>query len=230
MQVIKQGVLLPILLSSVLLIPTVFAKTPLNKKITASPDVIHALKSFTVRNGDEVRLKVSATQQNRFVLDGDRFVNASFPLNAASISMTKGSVTGELFLTVNPLQKKPFSIQITTRQGRFFNVLVTPTAMPAINAQFKLVSKGVHQGDLPLDASYASGLADVMKQMMNGKVPKGWGYTTTQGLPVIVNAYLTLTPLGEWQGNSKIGEKLLLTNTSTHTWALKSGCSIQKVY
>lgn len=200
----------------------------------------------TVRNFDDIEITASITEPNNILLDDDRIQQIKAAGNTLNDSCNGkencsliDSSTGTLtFLPSSLYHTRPFTINILTEKGYFYNVRVHPKPVASQTILLKAYKKPVLHNHTPRNSSYEKMLVNFIRALVNGHLPEGFTQTLPSN-PVIYKAPKTeLKLLLTVTGNNLCGQIFELTNKtpnpmhvreSSFNWPKTKGIAVDKV-
>lgn len=174
----------------------------------------------TVRNLDDINIQASITEPNNILLDDDRIQQIKAPgntlvdacngkANCKLIDPTTGSLT---FLPSPLYHTRPFTINLLTEKGQFYNVRVQPKPIASQTILLKSYKKPVIENRAPQTSGYEKMMVNFMRALVNGYLPEGFTQTIPSK-PVIYKTPRTeLKLLLTITGNNLCGQIFELTN------------------
>lgn len=177
----------------------------------------------TVKNFDDIEVTASITEPNNILLDDDRIQQIKAPGNTLSdscngkencslIDPSTGSLT---FLPSALYHTRPFTINLVTEKGYFYNVRVKPKPVASQTILLKAYKKPVIRNRAPQNSSYEKMMVNFTRALVNGHLPEGFTQTLP-GKPVIYRAKNTeLKLLLTVIGNNLCGQIFELTNKTS---------------
>ncbi len=184
---------------------------------TVFSEDVHPIKKIPFHEGDQLTLSLSNIDVNRLAVADDLLATVSCPSN---MCVTHQDKTGSAYVTLNTAT--PFSLFAVTQTGRHFSILVTPTAEPGLT--YELIPQDSNEKALHWEEEgpYAERLVDLIKSMMRGETPEGYGYhSVSEAVSVPFANSASLTLIARYQGDhfsglvyeihSNLKKSLLLT-------------------
>lgn len=174
-------------------------------------------------NNSTHTLQLSQTNINRIDVPGDYIVSARCLSGQCQVSQDASDPNGGRLVELNSMDTKPFTLDVATMSGRHISLYVTPKAMqgrvvilnPLDGGSVK--SNTAHNGK---SSSYVASLVDVMKAMMQGKLPEGFGAQTVKGRTVTLGGQVTATLKRRFSGQALVGKIYSITNKTGSTITL----------
>jgi type-F conjugative transfer system secretin TraK len=167
-----------------------------------------------------ISIKISAKELTRIYVEGDRIFQVRG--SDRTYHLEKDEREGAIFIRPQPHQQtKPFSLFLTTEQGRTYPLLLIPLDVPSETVAIKPTSPS------PLAArrwetstSYANTVANLVTSMANGERPTGYAVTSIQRTKPTEAGSLSLQLKTHYVGARLKGEIIAVTNTSDSTQQL----------
>ncbi len=180
---------------------------------SASSFALNQVKSFT--ENQTLLVTVSGMTLNRIFVKGDRIIDVKG--DAGTYNLKNDPVDGSIYIQPSPdYIGKTFSIFVSTEAGRHVTLWLAPESVPAATIELdpvggsQMVAAGWEQG-----SQYTNLLTSIIKNMINGVAPDGYGQTAVTAKPVqIVGLSIQLVMV--YNGMNLQGQIYNVTNTSNH--------------
>ncbi|ARB91029.1 type-F conjugative transfer system secretin TraK [Legionella longbeachae] len=175
----------------------------------------------TIMNYDEVSVNASITEPNTLLLRDDRIAQMQAPANTL-IDVCNGKpncklidqTTGALTFMPSPLfHTRAFSLNLTTEQGNFYTIRVTPKPISSQTILLKTYQKPVIP-KVPQLSFYEQSLLIFLRHLVNERIPEGFTQVTSSKPKLYKGRFTHLRLLTTLTGNQWQGEVFELTNTS----------------
>jgi type-F conjugative transfer system secretin TraK len=104
---------------------------------------------------------------------------------------------------------------LVTESGRHFSLLVSPDAKPGVTYDFIPMGKSNQAAHWEEQGEYTTQLVSVLRDMMRGDVPDGYGYhAVAHAKPWLFKRAASLTLISEYQGEHWRGEVFEVHNNT----------------
>ncbi|HAU1387061.1 TPA: type-F conjugative transfer system secretin TraK [Legionella pneumophila] len=176
----------------------------------------------TVKNYEDITIEASITEPNTIMLENDRIQQIKAAgntlidaCNGKSNCRLIDDASGVLTFLPAPLyHTRPFTINLLTENGNFYNVRVMPKPVSSQAILLKAWQKPVISARIPQTSGYEKSMVNFLRALVNGHLPEGFTQTIPKR-PVVYKARSTrLKLLLKVSGNQLCGEIFELENTT----------------
>lgn len=168
---------------------------------------------LTFNNDQTLEVNLSDTNVNRIVVQGDEITQAVCPEGYCTATHNQGDTSGAVYLSV--IGQMPFTVFFETKGGRHFGLTVTPQNLSGQTLVLTPIGGSVVAGSWEKNSDYRAILEELMRDMMLGKIPEGYGYSSLSDADSFWFRKLALIkPVGLWTGDHIMGVQYQITNDS----------------
>ena len=176
----------------------------------AFSDTSHPIQQIPFNEGDQLNVALSMVDANRLVVSHDLISAITCPAN---LCMTRQDKTGSAYITLNT--STAFTLFTVTESGRHFSLFVTPTKESGFTYEFMPHGKSDHAVHWEEEGAYTDRLVSLLKDMMRGEVPEGYGYhEIPHADPSSFKNSASLALIAEYQGEHWRGEVYEIHNNA----------------
>lgn len=183
----------------------------------------------TVRNYEDISIKASIKEPNSIMLEEDRILQIKAPgntlvdgCNGRTNCKLIDDATGILTFLPAPLyHTRPFTINLLTEKGLFYNVRVEPKPIPSQTIVFKIRKKAVIRAQEPKTSGYEKSLVRFIRALVNERVPEGFTQTIPKSILFYKSSTTQLKRLVTVTGNQLTGEVFELKNATNRPLILR---------
>jgi len=168
--------------------------------------------------GETKIITLSQNNINHLTVQGDLITHVNCPQGACTVNQYPDDATGSIYLVVNP--GKTFTLYLATNSNRHFALQITPHMM-AGQTILLVPTDGASQPAKAWETSgaYVQALTRLMKAMMSGDVPEGYGINEKpqeKGDADIttLDKKLSMKLVSQYVGDQLRGEHYLVKNIS----------------
>lgn len=174
-----------------------------------------AMQVKSIKDNQTALIKVSAKEQSRIFVKGDR-ISVVRGLDGA-YDLKKDDKLGDIYIQPTPyFQHKAFNLFVTTEQGRTFNLLASPLDIPAETIELKPLSPSLALAQhWEKNSPYSQTLMNLINAMVNGENPEGYAVINIGKIkPKKLSNCITMQLLTVYRGNHLQGEIWRIKNDS----------------
>ena len=190
---------------------------------------VPAAQIKTVSNYEDISIKASIKEPNSIMLEDDRILQIKAPgntlvdgcngrPNCKLIDETTGILT---FLPAPLYHTRPFTINVLTEKGLFYNVRVEPKPIPSQTIVFKIRKKPVIRALAPKTSGYEKSLVRFIRALVNERIPEGFTQTIPKTISFYKSSTTQLKRLVTVSGNQLTGEVFELKNATNRLLMLR---------
>lgn len=185
----------------------------------------------TVTNYEDIMVNASITEPNTIVLANDRISQIKAPGNTL-VDACNGKPncklideeSGTLTFLPSPLfHTRPFTLNLMTENGNFYNVRVQPKPIPSQTILLKTYLKPVIRNQVPRTSGYEKMNVIFLRSLVNGYLPEGFTQTFPKKRVIYKDkaGQTQLKLLLIVRGNQLRGEVFELTNLTNKSLTIK---------
>lgn len=183
----------------------------------------------TVRNYEDITIKVSIKEPNSIVLKDDRIQQMKAPANTLMDTCNGkpnckliDDATGILtFLPSVLFHTRAFTINLQTEKGYFYNVRIEPKPIPSQTILLKAWQKPVIRALAPQTSGYERMMVSFLRALVNGYLPEGFTQTIPKRAQTFKASRTELKRLLLIRGNNLRGEIFELKNRTNKALEVK---------
>ncbi|MCX7125444.1 MAG: type-F conjugative transfer system secretin TraK [Gammaproteobacteria bacterium] len=136
---------------------------------------IASAKNISFSDNQMISVNLSSTNVNRIVVPNDQITNIICPTNFCTSKHNSNDVSGAAYVQL--LTQNPFTLFVSTSNGHHVSLSVTPTNSNGKTLVLNPLSSSLKAEAWETESSYRTLLITLVRDMMNGTTPSGYGFT-----------------------------------------------------
>lgn len=171
-----------------------------------------SVRNISFSDNQTIPVTLSDTNLNRLVVTNDQISNILCPSGFCISKHNATDQSGAVYIKL--LSTSDFTLFISTAAGHHVSLQVTPKVSNGKTIVLNPVGANLVAKKWETQSSYQRMLVALIKDMMNNKVPSGFGYTpiSHSAKERVFNGLGTLQMSGVWTGNYLIGLEYIFKN------------------
>lgn len=165
-------------------------------------------------DNQRIPVTLSSTNINRIDVSNDQISNLLCPSGFCISKNNPNDQSGDAYIKL--LTTQPFTIFVSTNSGHNFSLQVTPKASNGKTIVLNAAGASPKAQKWEKESSYRKVLIKLIKDMMDGKVPSGYGYTaiTDSHIEKVFHGLGTLKIKALWTGDYLMGTEFEFKNNA----------------
>lgn len=202
---------------------------------------------ITVRNFADITIKASIKEPNSILLKDDRIQQMKAPANTlmdtcngkANCKLIDDATGILTFLPSVLFHTRPFTINLQTEKGYFYNVRIEPKPIPSQTIVLKAWQKPLIRAIAPQTSGYERMMVSFLKALVNGQLPEGFTQTIPKRRETYQAKRTEIRRLLSIRGNDLRGDVFELKNRtnkeldvkeSWFNWPATRGIALAKTH
>lgn len=190
---------------------------PVSFIFLSSQSLASGTSNISFVDNQRIPVTLSDTNINRIVVSNDQITNILCPSDYCTSTHNPGDESGAAYIKL--LTTTPFTIFLATNAGHHVSLQVTPKSANGKTLVLNPAGASPVANKWERESSYRKLLVTLIKDMMDNKVPDGYGYTTISNSDKqkIFHGLGTMQMKGVWTGDHLIGTEYVFKNESGKT-------------
>lgn len=177
-------------------------------------------KTLSFSENQTLPVALSSTNINRIVVPNDQINNVVCPTGFCLSKHNANDQSGSAYIQV--LTQNQFTLYLSTASGHQVSLAITPTKSEGNTLVLTPASANTKAQAWETASSYRTTLLTLVRNMINGTTPDGYGFTTINHADAqkVFKGSGTLTMQALWSGNYLNGVSYIFKNLTSTTLTL----------
>lgn len=178
---------------------------------------IVSAKTMSFSDNQTIPVHLSSANINRIMVSNDQIINLICP---NGLCTSKNDNSGAAYVQL--LTQNPFTLFISTQNGHHVSLTVAPASSQGRTLVLNPLGSNPKAEAWETESSYRTLLITLIRDMMNGSVPTGYGFTTINHASTqkIFHGAGSMQMEAVWTGNYLVGMAYIFKNLSGKTLTL----------
>lgn len=180
----------------------------------SSQSLASGTSNISFVDNQRIPVILSDTNINRIVVSNDQITNILCPSDYCTSTHNPGDESGAAYIKL--LTTTPFTIFLATGAGHHVSLQVTPKSANGKTLVLNPAGASPKAQKWEKESSYRKVLVKLIKDMMDGKVPSGYGYTAIADSRIekVFHGLGTLKIQAIWTGDYLMGTEYEFKNNA----------------
>lgn len=169
-------------------------------------------KTISFTDNQMIPISLSSTNINRIAVNNDQITHVICPSGFCTSKNNGNDQSGAAYVQL--LTENPFTLFVSTQNGHHVALSVKPTQTAGKTLVLNPLSSNLKAQTWETESSYRALLITLIRDMMNGTTPDGYGFTTinhTETLKIFGGSG-SMQMQAVWSGNYLVGTAYLFKN------------------